>query len=616
MENRNYFHLNSVDEIIFIIISWFICNSFLLWIISNILHINDLFLWFLTIPVSIFISYFASRGFYFQKTHIDLKSLFPYLLLSLLLVISAIYLFEPILKNPYSTIGIPNKDLHDGIAAFIEVHGYPPSDQLNQENAFIPNSQNGLYLGYPNGMHVATAFLNKMGIFEFHSSWIVVVIGLLISSLSIFLISKLMQNDIYYSAVISGLFSLSSFRIAYAIPTSISMLYSYTIVLPCFLIVLLAIYNNKNKRAFILSSICFGLLVASYSGTIILFLAMIIVFSFFLLLKNDRKRLTNSFYVFLFASPFVIVTLFFQKFIYWQNTFPTAADFDPFELSQRLPPGDKPIYMILYIFSLLVTFYFIYKDRLEKKDDLLKIYLLVINLGFLLFIPYDLLFHYFNHVNTSEQLVHVNPDGIFGGLNHQKISRLSLLQPFFFIFFLGEFVILVKNNLYRISILLIAILACFFIRVDIPLYQWIAPEVAASFYNQKYTDKSYTLLSHLRLVVNDEIWSKEIINAFDYLRSQENRDDKVLVWDDRKWTEETITGWGSVYLKYRLLRRKDFDLDGDSITPDLVRLLSDQHLSYLLLLHPTENNLQVLVNSSSVSLIEKENEVYLFKIQN
>ena len=90
----------------------------------------------------------------------------------------------------------------------------------------------------------------------------------------------------------------------------------------------------------------------------------------------------------------------------------------------------------------------------------------------------------------------------------------------------------------------------------------------------------------------------------------------MLVWDDRKWTEETITGWGSVYLKYRLLRRKDFDLDGDSITPDLVRLLSDQHLSYLLLLHPTENNLQVLVNSSSVSLIEKENEVYLFKIQN
>ncbi|MCL6096373.1 MAG: hypothetical protein M1444_01660 [Patescibacteria group bacterium] len=614
MNGGHEFSFNSIDRVLLVIVSSFLINGYLLWFISNVTHINDLFIWFLTIPASVCISYFTSKRFHFHPININRRALYPYILLFLLLILSAFYLFQPMLSNPYASFGIPNKDLHDGIASFISLNGFPPQDKITAQNAFIPNSQNGLYLGYPNGLHVLAGFFDKLGVFEFHSSWVVIAIALLITSISIFLISKAMLNNIYYSAVIAGLFAFSSFRLSYAMAASIPMLFSFALVVPSLLICLFTIYNKKDHYAYIISSVSIALLAASYAGTIFVFAGFFVLFAFLLVLKKDRERLINLLYLILFSLPLLFLTFLFQQQIYWENTFPTALDYDPYELSQRLPPLDKPVYMIIYSVSMILTLAYLIKNRAKSNGGLLKVFLFLINLGFLAFIPYDFLFHRLNNAFTSDQLVRVDPNGFFGGLNHQKISRLALLQPFFFIFFLGQFSVLIKKITIRIMAVVIVILLCLFIRFDLPLYPWIAPEILPSFYNPGAVGKPYTLLSDMRLVVNDQIWSKDIIDGLDYLRFQENRNDKVLVWDDRNWTEETIAGWSSGYLQYRVLKKKDLGISAENIDAGIIKLLSQQ-LSYIFVLYPTQDNLQVLRNTGNLAQVWNRNDVFIFKIQ-
>jgi hypothetical protein len=422
------------------------------------------------------------------------------------------------------------------------------------------------------------------------------------------LISKAMLNNPYYSATIAGLFALSSFRITYAVVDSIPMLFSYALVIPCLLVCLFTIYNKKDNYAYLISALSIAFLAASYSGTIVIIGGFLAFYAVLLFLTKDRERLKNLGFLVLFSLPVLLLTLFFQQKIYWENTFPSAKDYDPYELSQRLPPLDKPFYMIIYIISMATAFFYFVKNKF-KNVNLLKVFLLIINLGFLLFIPYYLLFHGLNHISTSDQLVRVNPVGLFGGLNYQKMSRLALLQPFFFIFFLGEFSLLIKNIWLKVLALFLVIAFCFFIRLEIPLYQWAAPEISTSFYNPTSINKPYTLLSDTRLVLNDQIWSKEIIDGLDYLKSQENQNNKVLVWDDRNWTEETITGWGSDYLAYKILQRKDLSIGFDNQNSNP---LLNRGLSYIFVLYPSLDLLQNL-NGNNLKLVWKENNTYIFK---
>jgi hypothetical protein len=382
-------------------------------------------------------------------------------------------------------------------------------------------------------------------------------------------------------------------------------------VIPCLLLCLFTVYNKKDKYAYIISALSIAFLGASYSGTVVVIGGFLAFYAVLLFVTKDKERLKNLGFLILFSLPLLLLTLFFQHGIYWENTFPSVKDYDPYELSQTLPPLDKPFYMIIYIISMITaTFYFI-KNKF-KNVNLLKVVLLIINLGFLLFIPYYLLFHGLNHISTSDQLVHVNPGGLFGGLNYQKMSRLALLQPFFFIFFLGEFSLLIKNIWFKVLALVLIIAFCFFIRLEIPLYQWAAPEISTSFYNQMVINKPYTFLSDIRLVLNDQIWSKEIIDGFNYLKIQENQNDKVLIWDNRNWTEETITGWGSDYLAYKLLQRKDLGIGFDNQNSNP---LLNRGLSYVFVLYPSSNLLQNL-KVNRFKLVWKENNSYIFKMGN
>lgn len=618
MNNKHYFSFNSLDKFLLILISAFLTHGFLLWLISNIFRINDLFVWFAMLPLSIYLSYSILNTFSFQHTALNRQTLLPYLIFFSFLTISALYLLQPIWTNPYATIGIPNKDLHDGIAAFISNYGYPPVDKaFVEQSAFIPNAQNGHYLGYPNGLHVFTAFFNKFGAFAFHTTWIALTVGLLITSLSLFLLSKAMLNNDYVSAVIAGLFVFSSFRISYGAIASIPMLFSYTLVIPCLLLCLFTIYHTKSRWAYLIPAMGLSFLAASYSGIILFVFGLLLLYEGFLFLTKDTERLKNTLQLILWSLPLLTITFLMQKGIYWQNTFPTIRDYDPYELSQRILPLDKPLYMLVYFISICVLIFTLLKEKLTKKTNLLKVYILLINLGFLSFIVYDILFHRINGVTTSEQLITTNPDGFFGGLNHQKVARLALLQPFFFILLIGEFTLLIKNTLLKIGMLTVIIALFFFIRVDLPLYQPIAPEVASSFYNQTGTDKPYTLLSHTRLIVNDQIWSKDIIDGLNYLKDQEISDNTVLIWDERNWTEETITGWGSVYLKQKLLKTQDMNIQAKIMTPDVTQTLENSKIQYLLLLYPTEATLYSIINNTlPMQIVWQNGNVYVVKLQN
>jgi len=615
VNTKNYFAFNFLDKFLLLFISAFFIFGFLLWLLSNIFGISDLFIWFAMLPLSVYLSYFILNKFSFQHVTLDRQTLLPYGLLLLFLLLSVAFMLQPIWSNPYATIGIPNKDLHDGITAFISTYGHPPPETISEQNAFIPNSQNGYYLGYPNALHTFAAFFNKFGGFAFHTTWFAVILGLITTSFAVFLLSKAMNNNNHYSAVIAGLFIVSSFRISYAAPTSIPMLFSYTLVLPCLLLCLFVIYNKSSKLAYVLSSIALALVAASYSGVIIFVFGLLLFYCFFLLLTRDTQRLKNILQLTLWSLPLLAITFLAQKGIYWQNTFPTARDYDPYELSQRVMPIDKPIYMLAYFFSLGVLFVMLIKNRL-KQTNMVKIYLLLINLGFLSLIIYDLLFHRITGITTSDQLITADPNGFFGGLNHQKVSRLALLQPFFFILLVGEFSILIKNNLLKVSLLVITIALFFVIRIEIPKLQPLAPELASSFYNQKGSALPYTLLSDTRLIVNDQIWSKDIIDGLDVLSTQENIEQSILVWDDRNWTEETISGWGSVYLKQKLFKTQDLSLTNKIVSPGALVYLADNGIRYILLLYPTESNLNELKKSGlPMQILWEGDNSYVVKLE-
>ena len=619
MTEKKEFSFNFLDKIILVLISAFIISSFIFWFISNILRTNIFFIWILVVPVSIFISILALKSLVFNPVKLSKKSFLAYIMLFFFLVISTLFLLEPIISYPYTAIGIPYKDMHDGLASYIGVYGYPPEDHPTLDNAFIPSSgDNSEFLGWPNALHTSAGFLNKLGVFEFHSTWIVVILGLLASSLSIFLISKTLTGNFFYSATISGLFAISSFRIPYAAFTSIGTLYSYTLILPALLVCLLAIYQKKNAFVYIPSSISIALIAAACYGTIFIFIGLLLLLGLLLFWNKDKKEITNLIKLLLCVIPLLTLTFLFQNSIYWNITFNPLLYVDPGEPSQKLMPIDAPVYMIFYTISIIVTGRFILKDKFKEKRNLLKVYLFVINLGLLCLIPYDLLFHYINQIHASDQLATANRGGVFGTLNHMTVSRLALLQPFFFIFFLAEFSSLIKNNFIKILVAIIIIFLCFLIRMDLPLYQWIEPEIKASFYNSEDRNKSYTLISHMRLFVNERIWSKDTIDAFEYLKSRDLLSNNVLIWNgiDPFLSERTIAGWGSVYTKQKLLRRSDFNTLTEHLDEYLIKLYSEKEIAYILILYPKNDNLQALKKTISAGLVWKQNNIYIFKLKN
>ena len=142
---KNKLSFNAFDKILLFFIASFLTSSYIFWFTSNVLRTNLFLVWILVVPASFLFSGWVLRSYTFEQVTVNLKNLLPYFLLLFFLTFSLLFLLEPILSHPYAAIGIPNKDSHDGIAAFIGMYGYPPLGHPDQ-NDFIPKTVNEAWI--------------------------------------------------------------------------------------------------------------------------------------------------------------------------------------------------------------------------------------------------------------------------------------------------------------------------------------------------------------------------------------------------------------------------------------------------------------------------------------
>ncbi len=580
MDNEVLPALGFLDRYIVSVIAGFFVSVFLLWLFVNTLGLLTPLLTIIVWILGMGTAFFAYKTATFSaQKNLSRISLISYGVLFLALFCIVLYYFEPIIHTPYTSLGIPNKDLHDGISSYIAAAQKPPTPIDWQTTAsFIPNSHHGLYLGYPNVLHTFAASFIQLGVFPFDATWIAAVFGIVVSSLSVFLLLKILFRDEYTAAIVAGFFAFSSFRMPYAMVTSIPMFFSFTLLLPAFLLFYYALCYSKKWYISLFPAVACALVAASYSGTIGLLFGLMLLYMVLLLLAKDTKKVKKSIVIIGICLPFLILAFVLEQRIYWQNTFPTAADFDPYEPSQLILALDKPLYMIAYGCSFVAFLYALLKKGASKERMLLQILFVLLNFFFLLPILYDLLFRFLGNITTPEDLVQVSRDGLFGGLMHQKISRLALFQPFVFLFVLaGGAAAVIKQPFVRAAFLAFLIFVIGISRVDIPLYNPLQFDM--QLYN-KQDAGPMVFPSDYRLIVPNGLWSQELLDALSYLK-KENKKGNILLFDTREWSEESIAGFGSVYLQEKLYTRKEV---GPTNTVDPKTL--SQKFSFVLLIDP------------------------------
>jgi len=566
----------------FVGISFVICNMYLVWLLVNVLRSNNTFIWVMSIPASLFLAYQSSHFYSHHNGEVTKHTKLLYLIFFLLLGGVALYYLEPLFRYPFSTIGIPFKDMQDAMAVYISDYGNQPSNAINSPttkfitNVFFTSHQpyyQNIYFGYPNVLHSFSALLIKLGVFEFHATWIATLITILTTSCSLFLILKSFKKT-GYSSVVAGLFGLSSFRIPYAIIASIVMAFSIGLIIPVFLIVLVTLYHYKDKRSYILPLVSLSLLAASFTNAIAFLIGILCIYAILLFIhkqKSESMRILKIVGLFFVTIPFFITLFSLIGSTYFGGTFHAVqnnVNFDPYELSQRILPFDKPIYMIFLTVSLLWYAYNVWRKKCTTEHYILQNFLFIVNIGLLIPIFYDVIFHNLSSIKTADDLIHINPSGLFGGLIHFLMHRVALLQPIFFIFFIGDLFSSLKGKLYALSIFMLTLVLLFslVLKTNGIFYENIQNELLPSFYNAKDGDKRFTFLSHWRLITDEKMWNKDIITALKYLKLNITGDTRILLLDRRDWSEETIANWGSALIRNKISVPKEKGIGEGSYT--------------------------------------------------
>jgi len=551
LQNNKTKVFSQFGSLLFFILFISITHFYLVWFLSNIIKSNSSLLWIMTFPSAILIA-FIFKGWVSRPLHSSMSKTekISIIVFIFFLILVVLYYLEPIIRYPLFPIGIPNKDLHDGITEYIFQNGFPPivHDIFQKGSEYIQTGRRE-FIGYPNLFHSYSAFLMKLGVPLFQSTWLSMLGVVILTSISVYIIVEELFNDLISAAILGGLFGFSTFRLPYIFATSSSMFFSYLLILPIISIYIFLIHHVKSKWSYIIFAIGLSVLAVSYSGIWFIIILFVALYSAFSIYKGNKQVAINSLRLILISLPLLVFSLFNQNSIYWQNTFPQARDFDPYELSQLLQPFDKPFVMIMLVYSAIFILYYALKGNNYYQNKILGYTCLIIYFVCLGLISYDILFHLVTSLHTQAQLVHINPSGFFGGLNHQKVSRLILLQPFFLVF-IWPHIVKIPFNKIIIYLFLIFISIQGLIRFDVPLYNTINLQLPSvtSLYNEEDVNKSYTLLSHYRTIEPKLLWTKEIIDAVDFLKIHNKAQVPVIIWDKRGWSKTSLVGWSSIVL--------------------------------------------------------------------
>ena len=553
--------LLSIDDfILFAVLLLSISVMFFLWLVTNTIGIHTLGGGSFVLVLSLL--FVTTVVFLILRSGISISKMktLPLTIFFIFLIIASFfYIVYPAISHPFASIGIPNKDVHDGIAVYIADYGATPSNLFKTQAAFIMNAHEGLYLDYPNVIHTVSGLLITLGVSIFSATWIIYALMLSLASCGVLLIFHLMDKNDILSTVLAGLFPIISFRIWYAGVASIPMAFSLALLIVVLALWLFLVKHKHIANRFLVFGISGALLAASYSGTIWVlfgFMAILFVLSKILHAQIDYSHLRKDL---LFALPIIVIGFLLQGKIYWQNTFPTSVDFDPFELSQRLMPIDDILYMGLFLILSGVSIFQLIRRQTRQqsqKTDVFEWSFVIISLGLLGFIIYDVVFHIRLGSFSPEDLIKSPTNGIWSGLNHQKISRLAFLQPFFWIFCMH---FPVNNQYWRRAVALtVGALIVYHAITSIITFPYnpIQKELYDSFYNNKEKILFFDTLStgKMRLVYNPYIWDSGVIKELNELKKFSAGVEKVYFIDGRIWTEETVADWASIYIRKPVLR--------------------------------------------------------------
>ncbi|MBI3620297.1 hypothetical protein HY214_04105 [Candidatus Roizmanbacteria bacterium] len=581
---------NGIDKTILLIVSfvfiflysgWFLVNAFALG--------NNRLIWFVNLILSFLLTAILVKKYKIETKKITKKEAVAFLIFMLLSGAVLLFFLEPVIRFPASTVGIPNKDLHDGIAAFISQYGYAPAEAAHSDKAdFILNANGGLYLGYPNVLHVLSAFFNKIGVSVFHATWVAASGMILLDSLALYLLLKHFFKDPYYAAILAGLFGVSTMRIPYAMVTSLPMFFSFSLIIPALLLLFVSVHQLRGKLSSLLPSVAFSLVAASYSGTIFVLLSVFLVYAGILLALKMNREAGIVLKILVAGLPLLILTLLFQYPIYWRNTFATKLDFDPSELSQQLWPAESFLYFLFLIVSLISYIALAFKERAYSREKAIGHLIFFVNAGLVLLLVYELFFYRVNQISSWTQIQGVNVDGFFGGLNHQKIARLALLQPYFFIFPVGYFFYRFFPPKLRLIFVTVLLLVNFVIKAPGQPYSLIRnDDLRKYFYNGRDSGKPFTLLSDIRLILNKELWTAPMLAVLDDLKKLKTPTEKILILDSRGWSEQSLVNWSSIYLLGKIYGANDIKADLNRFSPtSLTNIPTD--IDYVFFLFPSE----------------------------
>ena len=522
---------------------------FFLWLLNNCLRWPQFALKLGVCAAAYFLGFYLLKDIPAER-ETERKS---HVLFNALLIFSVVCWLLPVVLNKDTPIGWSLKDLHDALTIYIADEGVAPDIASLPEIDILGNYSGkiyvpwiveegyGLWLTYPNGLHSVGAFFLKLGFPRMHGIFAAVIFAILVNSCALYLVLRAIFRDKAVAAIFGGLASLASYKIPELLFISSPQLFSFLLIIPALLLYWLAEEFPSFKRSFLFG--CgIGALTVSYFGVSILFYvvlaALILGRSFF---RPGRGNFQRS------AGIICLSFLFFAgaavkagKF-YWQNLFLNSAS-DPFD------PGHFAIPLVGLFFSLLLLISLLFFFRRKFYRNNLAAGLLILAALALAPLFYWLIFSIRFAYSGPQDFYALPASGLFSGLRHQQMGRLSFFQPFIWIIFLPALPMLFKRRRPRLMVAaLIAVLLLFSPQISFS-GQTGAATNGQPFFQKYFSGNAVPFLAKLSFSHTYNVWDDNFESVLRWLREnlQENDSLYYIPLGSPRFNEWK---WAAIYLQ-------------------------------------------------------------------
>ncbi len=487
---------------------------FFLWFFINYFKIPHYFFKVIIFLSSYIIWYFVLRKKEIKRT----DGYLHHIVLIVLLLFTLVLWASPLFFNPDQPLGKGyTKPIHDGMSIYIARNGLP----LLEEEGI---------LNYVNGMHLTGAFF-KFLFPLFHLNLAAILFGIIVNSLTVYLILLAIYRNKYIASIFAGVSGLVSFKLPLLYYLSPTMLFSLLLFLPCLYLFYLA--HKQGKKAYYAAfGIAFGALTISYNGTSLVFFGIILIL---LLVKNIFLKKTDA--IKKLGILFLIMLLFFlggslnQGELYWDNILNLNKErCDCIDTAHYTAPIVEPVFLLLFIPAFALFFI-----KKEFRGDI-WLYIVVIIILLLSFVPYSIIFNRVNPMPDYQSCLKNLEGGLFSCMNHERVHRFAFLQDFVFLLVLPSLAMIFKKDKYKTAVALFLAIIILFLPFNLAIYEVGATQGSVNISdlkNEKRLTAPLFLLKSSRSWVEKD-WSRQLSEELFYIYPyvNANRTLVYVVWDD------------------------------------------------------------------------------------